>query len=414
MQKKYKTALCSILIAICIMILFGIGYMNYEKPIIEEDNAVVHVDGNLSFNFIDGNFISTEEEIKEYQFSVTNTSNDSYFYNISLEKVLSGENASFEIISSREGFQKIENSYPSNDSKIASSIKINANETHSYTFFIKNPSKNKIEGKIVVALEKEMASFANVILKNNVVNANPKTAPAIDLATEEEGLIETTDSEGTSYYFRGKINNNYVVFANKSWRIVKINGDGTVKLILNDLINNNTQYYANNNDYDLDFKNSKILDSLNLWYESNLKDYDNFIANHKFCTDATEDSGNYTPLTRLYTNHSPIFECLGTTTTSKIGLLTADEVALAGANNKSQNHDFYLYNANIGAGWWTMSPAKNQNGIYSFIEIYSNGQMSNGTTGTLFRGNRPTINLIKKVNVSGIGTPEDPYIVNNL
>ena len=54
--------------------------------------------------------------------------------------------------------------------------------------------------------------------------------------TTEALLARTEDDYGTSYYFRGAVKNNYVEFANKCWRIVRIGGDGTTKLILH---NNN-------------------------------------------------------------------------------------------------------------------------------------------------------------------------------
>ena len=50
--------------------------------------------------------------------------------------------------------------------------------------------------------------------------------------TTEALLASTDDDYGTSYYFRGAVKNNYVEFANKCWRIVRIGGDGSVKLIL--------------------------------------------------------------------------------------------------------------------------------------------------------------------------------------
>ena len=50
-------------------------------------------------------------------------------------------------------------------------------------------------------------------------------------------LASTEDDYGTSYYFRGAVKNNYVQFANKCWRIVRIVGDGSVKLVLH---NDNT------------------------------------------------------------------------------------------------------------------------------------------------------------------------------
>ena len=44
-------------------------------------------------------------------------------------------------------------------------------------------------------------------------------------------LCKAPDAYGDSYYYRGNVTNNYVLFADKYWRIVRINGDGTVRVI---------------------------------------------------------------------------------------------------------------------------------------------------------------------------------------
>ena len=44
-------------------------------------------------------------------------------------------------------------------------------------------------------------------------------------------LCKALDAYGDSYYYRGTVTNNYVKFADKYWRIVRINGDGTVRVI---------------------------------------------------------------------------------------------------------------------------------------------------------------------------------------
>ena len=44
-------------------------------------------------------------------------------------------------------------------------------------------------------------------------------------------LCSAEDAYGTSYYYRGNVTNNYVKFADKYWRIIRINGDGTVRVI---------------------------------------------------------------------------------------------------------------------------------------------------------------------------------------
>ena len=56
-------------------------------------------------------------------------------------------------------------------------------------------------------------------------------------ATTNEGMYATEDDYGTSYYFRGAVDNNWVKFGKDSsnkdiyWRIIRINGDGSIRLI---------------------------------------------------------------------------------------------------------------------------------------------------------------------------------------
>ena len=85
-------------------------------------------------------------------------------------------------------------------------------------------------------------NFAETILANNEVKA-PITTPGAAISTTSEALLATTEDDyGTSYYFRGAVTNNYVEFANKCWRIVRVGGDGSVKLILH---NDNTTGASN-------------------------------------------------------------------------------------------------------------------------------------------------------------------------
>ena len=61
-----------------------------------------------------------------------------------------------------------------------------------------------------------------------------------DPATTDEGIFEMEDDYGTSYYFRGTADNNYVQFAGFYWRIIRVNGDGSLRIIYD-----GTQAYAN-------------------------------------------------------------------------------------------------------------------------------------------------------------------------
>ena len=50
-------------------------------------------------------------------------------------------------------------------------------------------------------------------------------------ATTDEGLFMSEDDEGESYYYRGAVKNNYVSFAGFTWRIIRHNGDGSIRMI---------------------------------------------------------------------------------------------------------------------------------------------------------------------------------------
>ena len=50
-------------------------------------------------------------------------------------------------------------------------------------------------------------------------------------ATKDEGLFMAEDDEGASYYYRGAVKNNYVSFAGFTWRIIRRNGDGSIRMI---------------------------------------------------------------------------------------------------------------------------------------------------------------------------------------
>ena len=50
----------------------------------------------------------------------------------------------------------------------------------------------------------------------------------------EKNISVATDDYGTSYYYRGTVIDNYVNFAGMCWRAVRIVGDGSIKLILED------------------------------------------------------------------------------------------------------------------------------------------------------------------------------------
>jgi len=61
------------------------------------------------------------------------------------------------------------------------------------------------------------------------------------------GIFTSPDDYGTSYYYRGPVKNNYVNFAGFMWRIVRINGDGSIRLILDGTLDKTCVEYNTDN-----------------------------------------------------------------------------------------------------------------------------------------------------------------------
>ena len=96
----------------------------------------------------------------------------------------------------------------------------------------------------------------NAMLNKNgtELRATPLTRPAeeVSTATEKE-LSITPDDYGTSYYYRGGVEDNYVNFAGMCWRIVRIDGEGNIKIILEDqdIITNGSPCASSNGNWDI-------------------------------------------------------------------------------------------------------------------------------------------------------------------
>ena len=326
--------------------------------------------------------------------------------------------------------------------------------------------------QVVIVTEPGKPTFAETILANNEVKT-PITTPGAAISTADEALLASAeDDNGTSYYFRGAVKNNYVEFANKCWRIVRVGGDGSVKLILHndnkagvanpcDAANNsasaafvrysgetytskfNEKYDDNayvgfkygtpgSNKYEAthaNTKNSTILDNLETWYnnDNNLKKYEKVIADTVWCNDKSVSSGlgygtnktNYGATQRLVSTSNsaggtgPSLKCNGELSkiTSKVGLITADELALAGYAYALNNTTTYLQENATSDYWWSLSPS--DFGI--FARVWNVGY-SRGTFYILDVNNtravRPSISLKSTTNVTGEGTSSSPFIIS--
>ena len=89
-------------------------------------------------------------------------------------------------------------------------------------------------------------TLAGKLLSDTRIKMNNDTPDFTIVENEEKGLYKAPDDFGISYYFRGRTSYNYVSFAGFNWQVVRINGDGSVKLLKVDKIGNSnynsTQY----------------------------------------------------------------------------------------------------------------------------------------------------------------------------
>lgn len=396
MRLRFKSVLAFIFILIIGCSAIGVGYLFYNEVI---DTSDIFVDGDITVNFLNGSEFNLNGDAT-LLFSVTNNSTEEKYYYIQFSDVYADDVDYILTSDDLEITNKLKSDIVTNQ------VAINGNETVNYTLALNSNQNTEYSGKIKVGIRSnEENTFADVILSNNPVNGTTLSDIG-DNAIENEGLLSMEDDLGTSYYFRGNVTNNNVSFAGYNWKIVRINGDGSVKLVLNDIIEEIGSYYEN----EFGFATSTALEILNRWYESELVNHSNYIASYKFCNDTILDADNTTfnAYNRTVVNKIPTFVCLGDETNQKIGLLTIDEVMLAGGST-SDNTSYYLYNSEIDTDYYTMSSAKYSDNIYYPFIVTTNGAIDYNTSGELLRGIRPVINIIKTAKVTGDGTVENPY-----
>ncbi|MBE6156863.1 MAG: hypothetical protein E7161_03860 [Firmicutes bacterium] len=403
MRAVYKTFLSLIGFFILVAAITGILYLFYDK--IVEFDSDIEVTGNLSINYIDGKSFNVEDATT-IKFSVTNGSDRVNYYNIGFAQIRG--NGSYKLLYNDSIVT--EGKLTSIDEITTDFISIDSEETKLYTLEITNNDDSVLKGILNIrAQESKIITFSDTILKNNPPSPNSLTDVGTEVANENEGLIKGNDDMGVSYYFRGNVNNNYVSFGELTWRIVRINGDGTVRLILDGVTDTISSYYTSDNIV-FDFEDANINTYLESWLNDNLADYVDYIANTKYCNDITyDDIYNFNSYARIVTNKIPTLNCLGNSFNDNIGLLTADEVSFAGGSSELSNKNYYLYNSEIKDSWYTMTGARGTESNINMFMVDTSGSLKTNITGNLYRNVRPVINLIKNIEVEGDGTSSNPY-----
>ena len=334
-----------------------------------------------------------------------------------------------------------------------------------------------------------------------------ESKPAPDFSTvttaSDKGMYSAPDDLGTSYYFRGAVDNNWVKYgkytkdmyncnhrtisatdtgnsctkiASKGddmyWRIIRINGDNSIRMIYSgvtpptestkvikttDTSLGTIEFNHNSNSTEYVVYMYEIGEQHGTSQSSDIKTYlDNWYANYTdlnstgtkitdqiYCNDRTASTSdvaysttNYTTLTswnstgteyyygangRIAKDNNPMLTCAvdsdrftvnkingkgNSALTYPIGLITADEVAMAGSNWSKGNTSYYLY---TGDWYWAGSPCVFDGGYA--IEFYvAEGDLSIGIVDNVY-GVRGVVSLSSESKLLGSGTYNDVYTV---
>ena len=186
----------------------------------------------------------------------------------------------------------------------------------------------------VNSVSKRFVSLQRTIMDDTRIKKNNGTPDFSKIAnytitgdsnSGEIGMYSAEDDYGTSWYFRGAQSYNYVSFANLIWRVVRINGDNSVRMILDDPLDvlencddsnsstkfcSTTTFSTNNSDlsfygksgymqgtfleaysdniFDFDLQNKNLNDSdikkkVDAFYEKYILNYQAYLADSLFC-----------------------------------------------------------------------------------------------------------------------------------
>lgn len=237
------------------------------------------------------------------------------------------------------------------------------------------------------------------LIKKNVITSEPNfSANHTDkgLYVQKGDSTKSIDGKPT-YYFRGNVDNNYLKFDDGTiWRIVRINEDGTIRIIK--ASNIGTSVFGSNALY----SGSTIETYLNNWI--NTTDYDVGITESTFCNDV---SGNAYDRLKGGSSVNPTFACSSELLKLKVGLITADEAVYAGVIADSSSPS---YLSGLVKGWvYTMTNSFDGRDSVNMMFVGLGYQHGNTANAEVY----PVINLKADIIAfGGDGTSSNPYLIS--
>ena len=221
----------------------------------------------------------------------------------------------------------------------------------------------------------------NTKIKEEEMTLNGVVLYSNEVVKDTDGLHRDTDG----YYFKGNVINNYVVFANRLFRVMNINNNGTVQLISNDIV---SQFMWGE---DSSYRNSNLYQWLNVSDVENGGVYYNTIPNPEQFLVKTEYSEDKLLDSKVESSKTKYKDYITT--------LSIKDFSKANGKNS------YL---NIGKYFWILGFDKEGSNLY----VDSEGSVVSAA-GYDGYGVRAVITLKKNSKITGgDGTSGNPYIID--
>ena len=252
-------------------------------------------------------------------------------------------------------------------------------------------------------------------------------------------LVDTIDTTGTWANDYNTLNNNhytcfnttgtcsiikYIYYTNSSdAHYIYFTNGKSVEQALDEMITSS----GNTN-------SSTIKTAIDAWYSTNMTSYTSNLEDTVWCNDRSISSlggwdpngGNtrqylrFSTYTRAYTTNSPSLTCSindsftvsnsngNGALTYPVGLLTSDEIMMAGGKPTTDNLTYYLYTA---LNCWAGSPGRFDSGAAEEFHVHFSGYLGPDVVNSTY-GVRPAVSLKLGATWSGSGTTTDPYTVS--
>ena len=249
MKKKHVIVGCLLVIG-AIMVGSSLAWWTWTTSSNEQTNVIVTV-GGITIDYEDGenitnnNLIPTSTKEKGISKDITVSSTGQVYLDLNMEVVtlddgLKDASFKYEIYNDNELIKggNFANSNVGDNIELLGGITVTSTPT-TYTLYIwidgnmPNPNtmyNQNFEFRLNADATDEKSASKQTLEKLGLTS-NGEMNSVTAVATTNEGIYETQDDYGTTYFFRGDVDNNYVEFAGYYWRVVRINGDGSIRMI---------------------------------------------------------------------------------------------------------------------------------------------------------------------------------------